>query len=315
MDLQPSETEEAVRAASETFLRDHFPLAEARARPRGAWAAMAGMGWFGIALPEEAGGIGLGFGAEALVFAELGRFLAPIGAIAGAVAARIAQDAGDAALATAIAEGGLRVALGLAGSDGTVRALDAEEADLLVLTDGAGGAIHAMPGDITTVPCLDLSVRQAIVPAPAASPRARVTGPLPAQHQQIAAAAFALGCAEAARDMAVDYAKIREQFGKPIGSFQALKHICADMAVRCSTARAQLLYAALALEAGRNEAAFHVAAAKRLAQQAALDNGRANIQVHGGIGMTDEADAHLTLKRAHLLEFITPARADMLLAS
>jgi len=89
--------------------------------------------------------------------------------------------------------------------------------------------------------------------------------------------------------------------------------ICADMAVRCAVARSQLYYAACALDAGSGDAGFHVAAAQRLADTAALDNGRANVQVHGGIGMTDEAYPHLTLKRAHLLGFIAPVSSSDLL--
>src|SRR3546814_13950007 len=92
--------------------------------------------------------------------------------------------------------------------------------------------------------------------------------------------------------MAAAYAQVREQFERPIGWFQAIKHLCADMAVRCAIARSQLYYAACALDAGDAGAAFHVAAAKRLADQAALDNGRANIQIPGGIGMTGEAYTH-----------------------
>jgi len=84
--------------------------------------------------------------------------------------------------------------------------------------------------------------------------------------------------------------------------------------VRAAVARSQLYYAACALQAGESDAAFHVTAAKRLADQAALDNGRANIQVHGGIGMTDEASPHLCLKRAHLLQFLAPAESRILLA-
>lgn len=315
MDLQPSDTEEAIRAASEEYLRDAFPLPEARGRPADAWTRMAEMGWFGIALPEAAGGIDMGQGTEALVFAEMGRFLAPVGALAASVAARVAHAAGDAALAQDIVSGIQRVALGLEDGRGNLRILDVEGASLVVVAGSQRGVVIDLPAEVVGEACLDLSLRQAIVPVPGGAPRAAVNSALPGLHQQIAAAAFAVGCAEAARDMAVSYATTREQFGKPIGSFQALKHIMADMAVRCSAARAQVLFAAMALDSGRDDAPFHVGAAKRLADGAAIDNGRANIQVHGGIGMTDEADPQLVLKRAHLLSFVLPARADDLLAA
>src|SRR3546814_3293411 len=125
-------------------------------------------------------------------------------------------------------------------------------------------------------------------------------------HRQILAASYAIGAADAARDMAGAYAQVREQCEGPIGWFQAIKHLCADMAVRCASARSQLYYAACALDAGDAGAAFHVAAAKRLADQAALDNGRANIQIHGGIGMTDEDSTQFCTTRAHPLQHVAP---------
>src|SRR3546814_20838773 len=75
-------------------------------------------------------------------------------------------------------------------------------------------------------------------------------------HRQILAASYAIGAADAARDMAAAYAQVREQFERPIGWFQAIKHLCADMAVRCAIARSQLYYAACALDAGDAGAAF-----------------------------------------------------------
>ena len=314
MDLQPSDTEEAMRAASEDVLRDRFPIAQARNRPAMAWQQMAEMGWFGVALPEAAGGIGMSLATEALVFAEMGRFLAPVGAIAAAVAARLAHAAGDMALAQEITGGRVRVALGIPAASGGLRILDAEGATLVTDVGEHRARIQDVPAAMTPAICLDLTMRQAVVPMPTDA-RLRVEASSAAAHQRLAAAAYALGCAEAARDMAIDYAKTREQFGKVIGGFQALKHMMADMAVRCSAARAQLLYAALSLDADRADAAFQIAAAKRLADSAALENGRANIQIHGGIGMTDEADAHLPLKRAHLLGFVSPATAAALLAA
>jgi alkylation response protein AidB-like acyl-CoA dehydrogenase len=314
MDLYPSDTEEAVRAASEAYLRDHIPLNAARLRPEGIWTDMAAMGWFGIALPEDIGGVGMSHGAEALVLAELGRYLAPIGTIAMAVAANVAIATGDQALAMDILAGTRRVALGLTEAGGQLRVLEARGANMVLVTGDNGASLYDAPVDWTINDCLDPSTSQAIIALP---PKARIqtTGSRAANHQRLVAAAFALGCAEAARDMAAGYARVREQFGRPIGSFQGVKHPCADMAVRCSAARAQLLYAALTLDSAREDAAFQIAVAKRLADAAAIGNGRASIQVHGGMGMTDECDAHLVLKRAHLLQFISPVSTAMLLAA
>jgi alkylation response protein AidB-like acyl-CoA dehydrogenase len=110
-----------------------------------------------------------------------------------------------------------------------------------------------------------------------------------------------IGLAEAALHLIVEYAKVRETFGRPIGSYQAVRHPCADMATRVEAARAQLWYAAAALKEGRAEAPVHLNAAKHLANQAAVANADACIQLHGGIGVTDEHDAHLLLKHALLL--------------
>jgi alkylation response protein AidB-like acyl-CoA dehydrogenase len=101
--------------------------------------------------------------------------------------------------------------------------------------------------------------------------------------------------------MATSYAKTREQFGHPIGSFQSIKHRCADMAVGADAAAALLLFAALSVAEGRADAAFQDASARVVAEQRALWNARENIQVHGGMGFTAECDAHLYVKRTHLL--------------
>jgi alkylation response protein AidB-like acyl-CoA dehydrogenase len=104
--------------------------------------------------------------------------------------------------------------------------------------------------------------------------------------------------------MGVAYAKIREQFGQPIGGFQAIKHHCADMAARAEAAYSASVFAALSVVAGRSDATFQAASARIVAADAAIRNAATNIQVHGGIGFTAECDANLFLKRAHLLEKI-----------
>jgi alkylation response protein AidB-like acyl-CoA dehydrogenase len=120
------------------------------------------------------------------------------------------------------------------------------------------------------------------------------------------------GVAEAARDMAVSYAATRVQFGQLIGAFQAVKHACADMAMRAEAAAAQTFYAALLVTAGNADTASDVASARLIAGKAALDNAKANIQVHGGMGFTQECDAHLYLKRAQLFSALNGSRARQL---
>jgi hypothetical protein len=116
----------------------------------------------------------------------------------------------------------------------------------------------------------------------------------------IDAAALA-GIAEAALGMGVAYAGLRKQFGRPIGSFQAVKHHCANMAIAARCARDQAGFAAVAVDDRREDAALQVDCALLTAGTAALENAGKNIQVHGGIGFSDEAEPHLLLKRAQLL--------------
>jgi alkylation response protein AidB-like acyl-CoA dehydrogenase len=294
MDLTPNDEQIAFQAATADWCRDNMPLEGARARSEALWPQLEAMGWTGMTAP----GMDLDHATEALVFAELARFLAPIALLPSAVAARWSGSAA-------------KVALALPAGD-RARLFDSEGAVHALGSFGAGVGLFAI-GAAASAPSLDPSTSIAHIALPATVET--IDDPRSALHLQLLAAAYAVGCADAARDMAAGYAKMREQFERPIGWFQAIKHMCADMAVRCAAARSQLYYAACALDAGTADAIFHVAAAKRLADQAALDNGRANIQVHGGIGMTDEAYPHFCLKRAHLLQFIAPTDSATLLAA
>ncbi len=297
MDLTPSAEQEALITATAVWCADNMPLEQARQRPSALWQELEAMGWTAMTAPD----VGLDHATEAAVFAELGRHLAPVGLVSSAVAARWSPHAGKAALA--LLDGSLE--------GGKLRVFDPHGAVQALGLAGHLAATTALPRDLDGGPSLDPTAPLArLDPAPRFE---AIADPHAALHLQLLAAAFALGCADAARDMAAAYAKVREQFERPIGWFQAIKHICADMAVRCAVARSQLYYAAGALDVGADDAAFHIASAKLLADQAALENGRANIQVHGGIGMTDKAYPHLCLKRAHLLTFIAPARRDILL--
>ncbi|CAN5490421.1 hypothetical protein BH09PSE5_BH09PSE5_33930 [soil metagenome] len=125
--------------------------------------------------------------------------------------------------------------------------------------------------------------------------------PLPLLADQLCSAMM-VGMSEAVRDMSVEYAKLRTQFGQPIGAFQAVKHRCADMALHAEAAWSQTVFAALQLDAARESAAFDIATAKLIATHAALEGAAANIQNHGSIGFTAELQAHLFLKRAHVID-------------
>ena len=289
MDLHPGDEIETLRGATAEWLAQRLPLSAARCRPPGLWDELEAMGWAAMTLADNRGGLALDHACEAVVFVELGRHLAPLGLVARAVARRWTPLQAKCALA-------------IPASDGELRLLDPEGAEVaLVVTPSSMGTVSIILGQPRAT--IDPTTLQMHIASGSVCP---VEGEPAALHLRLLLAAYALGAADAARDMAVAYAKLREQFGQPIGAFQAIKHICADMAVSCAVARSQLYYAACALGEGAADAAFHVGAAQMLALRAALANGRANIQVHGGIGMTDEALAHLPLKRAHLLARIAP---------
>lgn len=310
MDLTPNDDQITYQTATAEWCRAHMTLEGARSRPDHLWDKLEAMGWTGMTAPA----MGLDHATEALVFAELGRFLAPVGLVSTAVANRWFPGTGGGKVALALTSA-RAVPLRVLDPGGSRAALMQEPRSIRLFNlpdrfvDERTGAMQETPHS----PTIDLATMQSR--REWATSQSTTDDPAPLLHLQLLAAAYALGCGDAARDMAAGYASIRQQFGRPIGWFQAIKHMCADMAVRAAAARSQLYYAACALDAGDTDAAFHVAAARRLADQAALENARANIQVHGGIGMTDEAYPHLCLKRAHLLQFIAPADTAVLLTT
>ena len=122
------------------------------------------------------------------------------------------------------------------------------------------------------------------------------------RDERILTGALCAGIAAATCDLAVDYAKGRHQFGRPIGSFQAVKHLCADMLVRAEVARAAVEAAAVTVDQPEVGDALRAAAgAALLAAEAAVANAKACIQVHGGMGFTWEVPVHLYLMRARVL--------------
>jgi alkylation response protein AidB-like acyl-CoA dehydrogenase len=114
-------------------------------------------------------------------------------------------------------------------------------------------------------------------------------------------AALSSGIASRTVELAVAYAKQRQQFDKPIGSFQAVKHMCADMLVRAEVARSAVDAAGVLLDDPDTDATLAVHTAKLLASEYAIQNAKTCIQVHGGMGFTWEVDVHLFLKRAAVL--------------
>jgi alkylation response protein AidB-like acyl-CoA dehydrogenase len=324
VDLTLSEEQEAVRDAIRDVLRERQPTERVRAVMADEpgvdvdlWRAAAELGWFGLALPEAAGGAGYGVPEAMLLFTALGRAVTPGPWMGTVLAAQALADAtSERDVLDRLLAGRYRVAvvddpddrLGSgARLDGRAQPVfDGGAADgLLVLgtnrtrlIDSGATGVHIETGHgidptrrLSTVTFSGASARD--LPVDATTIRLRGT---------LLAAAESAGVAERAVEMSVEYGKVREQFGKPIGSFQAIKHRCADMAVRAEVARSVVTYAAVALQDGEADAAVHVHIAKALASNAALQNTTDNIQNHGGMGYTWESDAHLYLKRARTLE-------------
>lgn len=252
------------------------------------WSQLRELGIFDVTLSEEQGGSGLGAVEEALIVIELGRRLASPAVFATLGAGPALAKSGLAAQNVAAAyRRGQRVIL-----------VAEPQAQLMLVRDDDGASVYQLAaGDVIDQRLWLARLKETTT---LSAPIARYEHKDLLRLRLLDAAALA-GMAAATLDMAVAYAGIREQFGRPIGTFQAIKHHCADMAVAARCARDQTSFAAVALDDDREDAALQVECALLVAGSAALDNAGTNIQIHGGMGFSDEADPHLFLKRAQLM--------------
>jgi len=304
-------TKHQSRAAARSLLE-----AEAGADARPAfWAELSGLGLLGLHISEEHGGSGFGL-AETLVVAEqMGRYLAPGPFVPTVIASAVLAVAGpddlrkrllpalaDGSVIGAVALGGeVRHANGAAtGKAGVVISGHLADVllvpagdDVLVIEKAAGGVQAEVPAN------LDQSRRAARVRLDAA-PATVLPGArgLLTDVARAVLAAEAAGIAGETTEQAAEYAKIRQQFGRSIATFQAVKHHCANMLVAAELAAAAGWDAGRAGIDGGDQLRYTAAIAAALAVPAAVSNASLNIQVHGGIGFTWEHDAHLYLRRA-----------------
>jgi len=324
--LLTSEQDEIVSSVN-TFLGTELPharrrelLAEGAVVDDDLWRKCGSLGWFGLGLGEAVGGVGYGLTEEALLFREIGRHLAPGPYLATVLAARVASGPQQ----SAILDGSVQVALvamqradvGADRVEGSALVYDHRVADLGLIVNPGGAALVELArfSETTPAPSIDPSISVATAPAEGPQPVAYVSGaddPIFVRGA-VLVAAMASGTAEATRDLSAAHARSRVQFGKPIGVHQAVKHACTDMAVRAEAAAMQTFVAAMTLDNDRLDAAFQASAAKVVATDAALENARAAIQVHGGLGFTWEHDSHLHMKRAHLLDHMLGSRREHL---
>jgi alkylation response protein AidB-like acyl-CoA dehydrogenase len=333
MSIAITEDHRALASTVSDFLGKHGVLPAARALLEAEteqlpafWGELADVGWLGLHLPEEHGGSGFGLPELVIVAEELGRSVAPgpfvPTAIASAVIAAIAPADVQARLLPGLASGSVIGAVALGGdvtvSDGTAQGsagvvLSGHLADVLVVAagedvaiveTGAGGVETEVPANIDPVR-RSARVRLAGAPAIVLPGGRRVLTDL----ARTVLAAEATGVAREVTMQASEYAKVREQFGRPIAMFQAVKHHCANMLVAAEVATAAGWDAARAAGAGGDQASYTAAIAATLAVPAGVQNAQLNIQVHGGIGFTWEHDAHLYLRRAAAIEALIDTEA------
>lgn len=266
MRFQLTEEQQALRDGTRELLAGRFGREALRAAvdadaprlDRELWRELAEAGLFALCLPEADGGVGLGLPDAVVVFEEIGRALVPGPLVATFLAA--GEVPGAATGETVVTS----------PYNGLLPWRDAAD----VVRGAADGARPLASADPLT-------------------PLHQVTGAGPVPWRAgLLYAAEQLGSAGQTLDMAVQHAREREQFGRPIGTFQAVKHLCADMLARVELARAAVCAAAV------TEDPVEVAAARLLADEAAAQGARDCLQVHGGMGFTWEADVHLHLKRA-----------------
>jgi alkylation response protein AidB-like acyl-CoA dehydrogenase len=307
-----------------SYLSARYPVERLRGehRPterdeRRGWPELAEQGWFGLGISEEFDGAGYGVVEEMLAFREFGRFLISPRILATTLAAHVASAAGDSDLVRSIVAGETRAAVasligpGVIGPAvrGDTHLIDSEDDDLLILWNDDGAALIERNDvkDVRSTTALDGSValeRGCAVDTAALAFVPATAAPI-ALHANLLIAAQLTGNAEATQELAVEYAKVRMQFGKPIGAFQAVAHHCADMALRTRAALSQTMFAAVAVRDARDDARFQSAAASIVTTDAALRNATIAIRIHGGIGFTAECDVHHYLKRAHLFDHIS----------
>lgn len=371
MQFSFTEDQEALRESARVFLADQSSSERVRAAmeseigyDEALWTRIAQeMGWTAVTVPEEFGGLGLGYVELIALLEVMGEhllcapFFSSICLGANAFLSLGSEEQKQEHL-PAIAAGETRATLALteasgrwdadavqatARRDGGDFVLDADKryvpdghtADLYLVVariEGSGGlGLFAVPSESagvtrTSLPTMDQTRRQADlrlegvrVPASALLGNNEDAGPGIARTLQLAAiglAAEQVGGASRCLDMTVQYAKERVQFGRQIGSFQAIKHKCADMLLQVESARSAVYYAGWAASVDDPEVPVLASLAKSYCSDAYFQCAAESIQIHGGVGFTWEYDVHLHFKRAKSTEILlgTPAQHRELIA-
>ena len=270
------------------------------------WQVIVDAGWVGLEVPEQLGGAGATFAETAVLCEEMGRaasansFLGSAVLAVGTLNMLQPSDTRD-RLLTQVAFGASRLAVAIE-SDFVP---DAEGADRILVVTDDGVAVGAPT--VTAQPVLDETRRLATVTATDTAEVLRFDGEHATtavrrlrDRAAVAVACDSLGVSQAMLTATVGYAKVREQFGRPIGSFQAVKHACADMLVAISVSRQLITAAVQAIVDDQPDADVAAAMAKSHTCAKAVDIAGKAMQLHGGIGYTWESGIHVYLKRAAL---------------
>ena len=337
MDFAFTEEQELLKRSARELLEARYPLDRVAATadsaegfPRDEWTPIAQVGWTGIAVPESAGGAGLGFLEELIVVEELGRALYP-GPFLGCVvmALPILRAAGSADLVQGIVSGARVATVAWAGEDGRFDldpapklSWDGERlsgtrlfvphlgaSDLLVVVGATPEGTSAWAIDRDSeglawreLPTVDGTRRMGeVVLQDVPARRLGIEGDrvLPGVRDRALAAlaAEAVGAGSRALELALEHARTRQQFARPIGAFQAVSHQLAQAFAEVETARSLVYWAGWAVSQNAPEASVAAAAARVRAGEAAAFACERAIQVHGGIGFTWEHPLHRFYKR------------------
>ena len=337
-DLLYSDTEEALRDSVRRLFADRCPaesvMSAYDAAPQdfsNVWHALAAdLGMAGLLVPEEFGGAGAGAREAAVVMEEIGRAVAPVPFLSSAVLATVALlEAGDTETVKGLAAGSLTAvltvplstapddAVGGVDTSGSASGLTgrvtsvagASEADVLVVPVAGpdGLELHTVSRDaagVDVAPMLTLDMTRPLANiefSSVASSRVGAGETAVRTALQTGAALLAseqLGIAQWCFDTTLAYTKQRKQFGRAIGSYQAIKHRLADLWIEVNAAAAAARYAADTWARRDDDAAIAAAVAQAYCSGAAVHAAEECVQLHGGIGMTWEYPAHLYLKRA-----------------
>ena len=321
MEFGLSEDQKLLQETVRRFVAEQAPLDAIRKIAEGdeeakqtIAAGIEELGLNGIAVPEELGGAGLGMLDAVLVQECLGYGIVPSGFLASVVASTTFSSA-DTALAQAIAAGEVRFGIalndlvsrrdgaGLSAQNGvlsgtSMMAVSAEDATHLLVCDVERNLHVCAPQDYQVLPTIDRTrVFTELKLSNAESQISLADGKGALARACLLLAADSLGASQAMLDKAVEYAKERKQFGRVIGSFQAVKHLCAEMAAKIEPSRALIWHAAHALDMDEDEALVMALLAKAHISEVATFVARTSTEVHGGMGFTDLVGLHYWFKR------------------